>query len=93
MGKLSDDEVKDIAKRIATSHNIRWDDVQTRNVVDSEGVPTREIKFILTPGSTTAVLGLPTALTTSDVMGRLAAAGEELPIVRYEERRGATSES
>jgi hypothetical protein len=87
MGKLSDDEVKEIAKEVALSNKVSVATVQTSRIVDSEGVPTREIKLVLTPGTTSAVLGLPSALTTSQLMRRMADAGEELPIVRYEEWR------
>jgi hypothetical protein len=92
MTKLSDEEVKEIAKDVAHSNNVSFATVQTSRTVDSAGVSAIEIKFVLTPGSTSAVVGLPSALTTSQLIQRLADAGEELPIVRYEER-SATSRS
>ena len=92
MTKLSDEEVKEIAKDVANSNNVSFATVQTSRAVDSAGVPAIEIKFVLTPGSTSSAVGLRSALTTSQLIQRLADAGEELPIVRYEER-SATSRS
>ena len=84
---MTDEEVKEIAKEVASLNNVSVETVQTSLIVDSEGVPTREIKLVITPGSTSAVMGLPSALTTSELIRRFADAGEELPIVRYEEGR------
>ena len=93
MNVLSDEQVKAIATTVATSNSVSFASVQTSRTVDSNGLTAIEIKFVLTPGSTSAIMGVPSALTTSQVMQRLADAGEErLPIVRYEEQ-GATSSS
>lgn len=93
MSVLSDEKVIEIAKTIAASNNVTLSGVQTSSTVDSNGATAIEIMFVLTPGSTSAVMGRPSALTTSEVIRQLAVAGEDrLPIVRYEEK-GATSGS
>jgi hypothetical protein len=93
MSELSDEKVKEIATKVATANSVSVASVQTSSTFDSNGSTAIEIKFVLTPGSTSAILGLPSALTTSQVIKQLADAGEErLPIVRYEEQ-GATSSS
>jgi hypothetical protein len=93
MSELPDKKIKAIATKVATSNSVNFASVQTSRTVDSNGLTAIEIKFVLTPGSTSAVMGMPSALTTSQVIQKLADAGEErLPIVRYEEK-GATSPS
>jgi hypothetical protein len=93
MSELTDEKVKEIASKVATANSVSVASVQTSSTFDSNGSTAIEIKFVLTPGSTSAILGLPSALTTSQVIKQLADAGEErLPIVRYEEQ-GATSSS
>jgi hypothetical protein len=93
MSELTDEKVKEIATKVATANSVSVASVQTSSTFDSNGSTAIEIKFVLTPGSTSAILGLPSALTTSQVIKQLADAGEErLPIVRYEEQ-GATSSS
>jgi hypothetical protein len=93
MTVLRDEKVKEIATKVATANSVSIASVQTSSTFDSNGSTAIEIKFVLTPGSTSAIMGLPSALTTSQVIRQLADAGEErLPIVRYEEQ-GATSSS
>jgi hypothetical protein len=93
MSELSDEQVKVIARQVATANSVSVASVQTSRTIDSNGLTAIEIKFVLTPGSTSAIMGVPSALTTSQVIQQLADAGEErLPIVRYEEQ-GATSSS
>ena len=93
MSELTDEKVKEIATKVATANSVSVASVQTSSTFDSNGSTAIEIKFVLTPGSTSAILGLPSALTTSQVIKQLADAGEErLPIVRYEEQ-GATFSS
>ena len=93
MSELPDDTIKEIAARVAKANSVSVSSVQTSSTVDSSGSSAIEIKFVLTPGSSAAIMGLPSALTTSQVIQRLADASEErLPIVRYEEL-GATSSS
>jgi hypothetical protein len=93
MPTLPDDKIKEIATGVAFSNSMAVLSVQTSATIDSDGVPAVEIKFELTPGSTSAVVGLPSALTTSQLIQKLADEGEErLPIVRFEDR-GATSSS
>ncbi len=79
VSELPDDMIKEIAARVAKANSVSVSSVQTSSTVDSSGSPAIEVKFVLTPGSS-----LPSALTTSQVIQRLADAGEErLPIVRY----------
>src|SRR5262245_2596366 len=65
MTTITDDKLKDIATGVEVSNSLAVLSVQTSTTVDSDGVSAVEIKFELTPGSTSAVVGLPTALTTS----------------------------
>jgi len=93
MSVLPNERVKAIATKVATANSVSFASVQTSTAVDSNGATAIEIKFVLTPGSTSAIMGMPSALTTSQVIQRLADEGEErLPIVRYEEQ-GAPSSS
>ena len=81
MSELPDDMIKEIAARVAKANSVSVSSVQTSSTVDSSGSSAIEIKFVLTPGSSAAIMGLPSALTTSQVIQRLADAGEErLPI-------------
>jgi len=94
MNVLSDEKIKSIATEIAAANSVKLSSVQTSRTVDSNGATAIEIKFVLTPGSSTAAMGSYSALTTSQVIKRLADEGEErLPIVRYDEERGATTSS
>jgi hypothetical protein len=84
---LSDEEIINIASQIATANNINFTDIKTIPTTDSTGAPAIEIKFVLIPGSSEKIAGLPSARTVSQVMQSLANAGEErFPIVRYEYR-------
>jgi len=90
---LPDDKIREIAKDIALSNKVSVASVLTSRTVDAAGAAALEIRFVLTPGSTASVMGLPSALTTSQLIQMLADADEERsPIVRYEEQ-GATSRS
>ena len=90
MSTLSDKDVVKIAKQIATSNNVSFADVRTTPVTDSTGAPAIEIKFVLTPGSSAAIMGERSALTVSQLIQELADKGEErFPIVRYEEKGAA----
>jgi hypothetical protein len=83
---LTDQEVVQIAKGIATANNVSFADVLTAPTVDSTGASAIEIKFMLNPGSSAAIMGERSALTVSQVIQQLADKGEQrFPIVRYEE--------
>jgi hypothetical protein len=87
MGILTDKQVVKIAKQVATANNVNFASVLTAPATDSTGAAAIEIKFILTPGSSTAIMGGPAAKTVSQVVQKLAAKGEKrFPIVRYEEK-------
>jgi hypothetical protein len=84
---LTDQEIVTIASQIASANNINFTEIKTIPTTDSTGSPAIEIKFVLTPGSSDKIAGLPSARTVSEVMQSLAKAGEErFPIVRYEYR-------
>lgn len=86
MSTLTDDKIIKIAETVATSNNVSFAKVRTRPAINSTGAPAIEIKIVLTPGSSAAILGLPSALTTSQLIQQLANEGEErFPIVEYEE--------
>jgi hypothetical protein len=90
MSMLPDKEVVAIAKQVATSNLVEFTDVLTAPATDSTGAAAIEIKFLLTPGSSAAIMGERSATTVSQVIQRLSDAGEErFPIVRYEEQVAA----
>lgn len=92
MSMLPDKDVVAIAKSVATSNNIRFADVLTAPATDSTGAAAIEIKFVLTLGSSAAIMGEPSALTVSQLIQQLADKGEErFPIIRYEEQGAARS--
>ena len=92
MSMLTDKQVVQIAKQVATANNVPFADVWTTPATDPTGAATIEIKFILTPGSSAGIMGLPSALTVSQLIQQLADQGEErFPIVRYEEQVAARS--
>jgi hypothetical protein len=87
MNMLSDEKIIDIAKSVATANNITFTTITAAPTLDSTGSTAIEIRIVLTPGSSDQVVGLPSALTTSQVIQKLADEGEErFPIVRYEYR-------
>jgi hypothetical protein len=87
MSTLTDQDVVKIAKRVAAANNVSFAEVLTAPTTDSTGASAIEIMFVLTPGSSGAIMGKPSALTVSDLIQELADKGEErLPIVRYEEK-------
>jgi hypothetical protein len=86
MSTLPDEKVIEIAKQIATANSISFADVLTLPAVDSTGSAAIEIKYVLTPGSSAAIMGARSARTVSQLIQQLAVAGEpRFPIVRYEE--------
>ncbi len=92
MAALTDQDVVKIAKQVAAANNVSFAEVLTAPTIDSTGASAIEIKFVLTPGSSAAIMGRPSALTVSDLIRELADKGEErLPIVRYEEKVAAGS--
>jgi hypothetical protein len=94
MTELTDERVKEIAKSVAHDNNVDLSDVKTSRTVDSTGASAIEVKLVLTSGSTSAVVGMSSALTISRLIRALADAGEErLPIVRYDEEPSATTGS
>jgi hypothetical protein len=87
MNTLTDEMVIEIAKDVAKANNVSFATVVTAPIFDSTGSEAIEIKIILTPGSSKAIMGERSARTISQVMQKLADAGEpRFPIVRYEEQ-------
>lgn len=92
MATLTDQEVTTIAKKVAQANNVSLDAVSIATAVASTGEPAIEIRLILTPGSSTAIMGKPAAMTVSELIRELADKGEERPsIVRYEDKGVAGS--
>ena len=90
MNTLPDEKVIEIAKRIATANSVSFTSVVTAPAIDSTGSEAIEIKIVLSPGSSNAIMGEPSALTVSQLIQNLADAGEgRFPIVRYEEQVAA----
>jgi hypothetical protein len=87
MSTLSYEKIIEIAQSVASANNVNFATITAMPTLDSTGSTAIEIKFVLTPGSSDKIVGLPSALTTSQVIQKLADEGEErFPIVRYEYR-------
>jgi hypothetical protein len=87
MSVLPDNEVIEIAKKVASANNVAYTDVVTSSSTDWTGVATVLIKLVLTPGSSTAITAANSALAVAQIVQKLADKGEERsPIVRYEEK-------
>jgi hypothetical protein len=85
MSMLDNNKIIAIATDVATANNINFKSIVTSSTTDSTGAEAIEIKFVLNPGSTEKIAGLPSALTTSQVIQKLADAGEErFSMVRFE---------
>jgi hypothetical protein len=91
MTELTDDRVKEIATGVARDNKVNVSYVLTgQTTVASTGALAFEVKLVLPPGTTSAVIGLPSAR----LIKALADAGEErLPIVRYDEEPSVASRS
>ena len=87
MAKLPDQDVIQIAKRVAQANSVSLEAVSIVSGSPSLGEPAIEITLVLTPGSSATIKGKPAASTTSQIVQQLADEGEErFPIVRYEEQ-------
>jgi hypothetical protein len=87
MSTLTDEKVIEIARSVATANKISFANVVTAPAIDSTGSEAIEIKIVLTPGSSGTIMGERSACTISQVIQKLADAGEgRFPIVRYEEQ-------
>jgi hypothetical protein len=87
MNTLPDKEVIEIAKKVATANNVNFADVLTVPTTDSTGAAAIQIMYVLTPGSSASIMGLPSANTTSQIVRQLADEGDErFPIIRFEEQ-------
>jgi hypothetical protein len=87
MTTLTNEKIIEIAKDVATANNINFASVVTAPAIDSAGSEAVEIKFLLTPGSSQAIMGETSARTVSQLIQKLADVGEgRFPIVRYEEQ-------
>ena len=86
MTPLTDEQIIDIAKSAATANNVNFVDVAIAPAIASTGFDAIEIKIVLTPGSSGTIMGERSARTVSQVIQKLADAGDaRSPIVRYEE--------
>jgi hypothetical protein len=92
MSTLTDQEVVKIAKGVAAANNVSVDHILTAPATDSTGASAIEIKFVITAGSSSSIMGERSARTVSQLVQQLADKGEErFPIVRYEEKGAAGS--
>lgn len=90
MSTLTDKEVIEIAKEVATANNVDFADVLTVPTTDSTGAAAIQIMYVLTPGSSASIMGVKSSLAVSQLVQQLADKGEaRFPIVRYEEEKGA----
>lgn len=86
MSILTDEAVVQITKAVAALNKVSVADVVTSRTTNSTGSEAIEIKIIVTPGSSGAIMGERSARTVSQVIQKLADAGDgRSPIVRYEE--------
>jgi hypothetical protein len=87
MSTLPDARVIEIAKSAAKANSVSFADVSLAPAIASTGLGAIEIKIVLPPGSSRSIFGERSARTVSEVIRRLADAGEErVPIVHYEEQ-------
>jgi len=92
MTTLTDQEVANIANKIAQANKVSLKTVSIETAVASTGEPAIEIRLVLTPGSSTDIMGKPAATIVSELIRELADKGEERPrIVRYEDKGVAGS--
>ena len=90
MSTLTDKEVIEIAKEVATANNVDFADVLTAPTTDSTGAAAIQIMYVLTPGSSASIMGVKSSLAVSQLVQQLADKGEaRFPIVRYEEEKVA----
>lgn len=84
---LTDDAIREIARKAAIANDVSFTGVTTAPAIDSAGAAAIEITISLTPGSSAAIMGPRSAGMVSEVIRQLADAGEDrFPIVRYIER-------
>jgi hypothetical protein len=84
---LSSEKIIEIARGVATANNVNFTSIVPTPAIDSTGSEAIEIKILLTPGSSEAIMGETSARTVSQLIQKLADAGEgRFPIVRYEEQ-------
>lgn len=88
MSTLTDKEVVEIAKKVATANNVNFADVLALPITDSTtGAAAIQIMYVLAPGSSASIMGVKSSLAVSQLVQQLADKGEErFPIVRYEEQ-------
>ena len=87
MNTLTNEKVIEIAKGVDTANNVSFASVVTAPAVDSTGSEAIEVKIVLIPGTFKSIIGERSALTISQLIQKLADAGEgRYPIVRYEEQ-------
>jgi len=90
MTTLADEEIQTIAKDIATANSIPVQAVSTSPVINNPGLVAIEVIISIPPGQSFAIMGGPSARTVSQVIQRLADAGEErFPIVQFGEKSSA----
>jgi hypothetical protein len=90
MSTLTSNRVREITEAVATANSVSFASVVTSPTIDSTGAEAIEIKIVLTPGSSDAIMGEPSANTVVQVIQQLADAGEDRAlIVRYEEQVAA----
>src|SRR5262245_62401146 len=84
MTTLSKEDIIRITEAAATANNVSYETIRTAPAVDSTGSEAIEIRIVLTPGSSSAIIGERSARTVSQVIKEISDTGEErVPIVRY----------
>ena len=80
---LSDDRIIEVVKDIATANGVGFVGVELEPVMAS-GLDAIEVRIVIPEGSADSIPGEPSARTVSQIIQRLADAGEErVLIVRY----------
>jgi hypothetical protein len=91
MTTLPDEEIRTIAKNVATANALPVEEVSTAPIFDSEGKPAVEVTILMPPGHISPVLGERYYRTITGIMRELAGKGEErFPLVQIGEKASAS---
>jgi hypothetical protein len=90
MSILSQEKIYDIGLRLALLNKVPAVGISSSSAIDADGSGALRIIVSITPGSSSSIMGLPSANMTSEFIRELAVSGEErTPIITYREA-GAT---
>jgi hypothetical protein len=91
MTTLPDEEIRTIAKDVATANAIPVQDVSTAPIFDSDGKLAVEVTITIPPEQVSSILGEPYYRTITGIIREVADKGEErFPLVRIREKKSAS---